>query len=144
MANYTSLSKVQALLGKDGFVDETTDPTKTQAETWITDVEARLDLALITGGQTAPATDATQVAAFDLVCAQEVAWLVLVSRRAAGDDPNEHPYHKAFLSILTLLEDGSLVTASSTANAPWSYTMEADEDDTTDPLGPTIRKDQTF
>lgn len=144
MADYTTLAHVQAMLQTDIRIDESTEPKAADVEVWIDGVTAQVDLALLDGGHTSPATDATQLSAFDLVTAGEVAWRVLVAKGAAGEDPEAHPYHKDFLKLVEALADGLMAVSSSTVHAPWSYTMTADVDDVTDPLGPSIRKDMTF
>lgn len=140
MADYTTLDKVRALVPRDINIDETTDPTSAQVAVWITQVTARLDFALAEGGRTAPATDATELSAFDLLCAQEVAWMVMYRNNAAAAD---HEWHTTFEEELVRLV-GELASTANVVHAPSSRTMDAVDDATDASLEPQFKRSRTY
>ena len=141
MADYTTTPNVQALLPKDVQVDETTDPTLAQVGVWITQVSGRLDLALTQGGYTAPSVDATELLAFDLICAQEVAWMVLYRNNAAASD---HEWHTTFEEELVRIIGVLGATATNVVHAPSSRTLDAEDESSAASIRPKFSWDKKY
>lgn len=141
MSTYCTLAQIQALLPKEIRVDETTEPTDDQVTSWITQVSARVDLALLDGGHTSPATDATQLSAFSLLAAQEIAWMVMYRNNAATAD---HEWHKAFEAALVKLAAGDMAVSGNVVHAPSSRTMDAVDEATADSIEPKFSWDRIY
>lgn len=132
MATYTSIGKVEAVLGPDIPIDELSEPTRAQVLLWIPDVSGVAASSLVSGGSSLPITDAELLARLDLLCAREVGYQVMATRGAAGKDDQETVYdrwHKEFMETMEIFATPGEVTApGSTGGSPSSYTMDAPSD----------------
>ena len=120
---YTNVDRVNALLPGDKTITIESDPDLSEVERWIENVEGKLNVALVDGGHTSPATDAKQLAAFDLLCARDVAWQAMMVN---GGVDAKHPYHTDFEAALGMIADGGMPSAADEAGSPWAHTMDAD------------------
>jgi hypothetical protein len=138
--SYTTTEHVRALV-PDLPIDESDEkPTDVDVEVWIPQIEARLNVALVEGGHTSPATDAEQVKVFDLLAAQEAAWMVLVVRKAADED---HVWHKEFLAAVESISDGGMPASADGRPLIWSYTMGAASNGDTS-MAPAFTRDKRY
>jgi hypothetical protein len=123
---YTTVDKVRAVLPLDVNIDETSHPTLLQVNVFVTDVEATLNVALTSGGVTLPITGANQLAAYDLLCAKELAFLIMQARGSAKDKESLwQQYHDEWTATIALLSNPATTTAAAGALVPSSYTMNA-------------------
>ena len=126
MGTYTSIGEVQALLPNDKQLTAASSPSIPQATVWISQAEAACDVALASGGATAPATDASQKLALGLICCGEVVYRVCEKQSPSSEKVEETTwwkYHEAFEAALTLMRDGGWagdVTGANTVGLPSS------------------------
>lgn len=136
---YTTMDRVRSLLPENILADETSEPSDDMVEGWQPGVEARVDIAIRVGGGTTPITEATALLYLDLLCAKELAWMIMYHKDAAKKD---HEYHTEFEDALTTFMEEGLPVALGSAG-PSSYTMDAPSTSDTS-INPVITNDTVF
>lgn len=135
MANYTTIDRVRGRLPNNIPLNEGSYPTKATAETWLTLIDNRVNVAWEQGGAVLPISDADQLGNLDWLCAGEAVYQVMVTRGAVVDPKNKPEwakFHDEFEAALQMMRDGDFADAvTSAANLPWSPTMDADTADDT-------------
>lgn len=136
---YGTLDGVRSLLPKDQNITATTVGTVTDVTTWLTKVGGTVDVALLQGGYTSPATDATVQSALGLLVEKETSYLLMNRRSGTGteDVPDTWwgQYHKEFMDTIALIRDGKWAatpTTSGSGNVAASVTMDAETSDDPD------------
>lgn len=152
MADYCTLDQVRAALPGKTPLHSASDPSDTDANTWITQSGAMVDVALAAGNFVSPAVDTAQMNAIALLCAGEVAFRVM-ERRVGTDTQQDNTswggYHRDFKEALAMMRDSTWaappeeIADAGNARLPWSYTMDAltNGDDS---MQPRIKKGGTW
>jgi len=121
---YSSTDQVNVLLPNKHQITATSDPTKTQVDVILSQLEAEANVALAAGGQTSPATDPQQVLALGLLVTNEAVRLITAMLEGIADDGKETAWDRA----LTLMRAGEWAAAASAASNPAAPSSQSDID----------------
>jgi len=144
VADYTDLDSVRGVMPGGVKIDSyLTRPDLATVALWITQVSNTVNAALSSGGVSLPVTDADLLGALKLLCSHEVAYQIMLTRGAVDDSrvpPMWKTWHDDFLKALDLMRKGEY-SATLVVDDPWSYTQDANPDDSSDSKNPTFTKD---
>jgi hypothetical protein len=116
---YSTLERVEELL-PEVWIDHTTHPTRDDVTGWLDDIDGQINVALASGGNTVPVTDADMLKNLDLLEGKEAAYLVMQAKGVADDDENPalwQQYHKDFLAALEAFATPGETSTSAGAGA---------------------------
>jgi len=149
VADYCAWTDAQGLLPKGTILSEESYPTKGTVDTFCTQVTNTVNVAFSGVGVLMPITDVDQLGRLKLACAKEVAYMVMVVR-ATNKEKNLEPfwesYHQDFVDLLTFIQEGNwpVTSTAASANLPSSRTMDAEGDETTAGIQPTMTTTKEF
>lgn len=108
MADYTTVEAVQGLVPGFGTFSDTTKPTSTQVEGYITDITAAIDGKIHRAGYTLPVADADALTRLAYICANGV--IAVAFRGARGRDPKEaEAFERVYQDGLASIEAGDIL-----------------------------------